>query len=106
MKIKQAKFLNVYVFALAAAFLFAAARGDAQSAYSNAVMALNPAGYWPLQDNVQPVMGDIETNYGSLGPIANGYYSDTNAQHGVASPFAGDTCINFTSAGAGFLGIP
>ncbi len=91
---------------MAAVLLFAPSALLAQSSYSNAVMSLNPAGYWPLQENVQVPPSDIETNYGSLGSIANGYYGCTNAQHGIPSPFTGDTCINFDGNSGGFLGVP
>jgi hypothetical protein len=48
----------------------------AQSSYSNAVMALNPAGYWPLNETSAPpqVLDLTATNSGSLGAAGNGYY--------------------------------
>lgn len=44
--------------------------------YSNAVMGLNPAGYWPLNETAQPpqVLNLTTTNSGTLGAGANGYY--------------------------------
>jgi hypothetical protein len=79
MNTNPVKSIKVYASALAATFLFVAATGHAQSAYSNAVMALNPVAYWPLQENVQPPAYDTETNIGSLGPVANGYYYSSAA---------------------------
>jgi hypothetical protein len=44
--------------------------------YSNAVMALNPAGYWPLNETAQPAnpLNITATNLGTLGTAGNGYY--------------------------------
>ena len=42
--------------------------------YSNAVMALNPVSYWPLNETAAPVAAYIATNHGTLGAVANGYY--------------------------------
>src|ERR1017187_1008596 len=54
--------------------LFAATATQAQI-YSNAVIALNPDAYWPLQETVQPPLNYIATNSGTLGPLGiNGYY--------------------------------
>lgn len=61
--------------AFACLALLAAQSGQAQP-YQNAVQALNPAGYWPLNETVQPPapLNIIATNMGSLGPAGNGYY--------------------------------
>ncbi len=51
--------------------------GRAQSsAYFNAITNLNPVGYWPMHEMEPAVQGDIETNYGSLGPLGAGFYPD------------------------------
>ncbi|HVM46736.1 MAG TPA: DUF2341 domain-containing protein [Candidatus Acidoferrum sp.] len=42
--------------------------------YSNAVMALNPAAYWPLSENVATPGLYVATNSGTLGATGNGYY--------------------------------
>lgn len=46
--------------------------------YSNAVMALNPVAYWPLNETTQPPspfsFSIVATNSGSLGAQGNGYY--------------------------------
>jgi len=44
--------------------------------YSNAVVALNPVGYWPLGETTQPPMplNLTAVNLGSLGAAGNGYY--------------------------------
>jgi hypothetical protein len=81
----------------------------AQSAYSNAVMNLNPVAYWPLQETVQPPRADVETNYGSLGPVANAYYASTNAVHGFTpGAIAGDTdpAVNFLGNNQSFAVVP
>ena len=50
---------------------------QAQSlAYSNAIVALNPVGYWPMHETAAPAPADIETNYGSLGALGTAYYAD------------------------------
>jgi hypothetical protein len=53
--------------------------------YASAVLALNPVGYWPLNET----NGTTAVNYGSFGPAANGVYSDVPAcplQQGVTGP--------------------
>ncbi|HEV2329134.1 MAG TPA: DUF2341 domain-containing protein [Verrucomicrobiae bacterium] len=44
--------------------------------YSNTVMGLNPAGYWPLNETAQPpqVLNLTATNSGSAGAAGDGYY--------------------------------
>lgn len=44
--------------------------------YSNAVMALNPVGYWPLSETAQPPqpLNLTAKNLGTLGAAGNGYY--------------------------------
>ena len=51
--------------------------------YSNAVVALKPAGYWPMHEVAAPAPADIETNYGSLGTLATGYYADWALNNGA-----------------------
>ena len=74
----------------------------AQPAYFMAVTNLNPVGYWPMHEVEAPVHGDIETNYGSAGALANGYYGDWVAPVSIIHNFspgaiAGDTdpCVSF-----------
>src|SRR5580698_10385615 len=61
---------------LIAALLTAVGAVSWAQPYSNAVMALNPAGYWPLNETAQPSMpiNLTATNNGSLGATGNGYY--------------------------------
>lgn len=61
---------------LAAAALALTAGTVAQAqTYSNAVMALNPAGYWPLTETAQPPFAYyIATNLGTAGTFGNGCY--------------------------------
>ena len=57
------------------------------TAYAAAVRSNQPAGYWPLQETIAPAAATIETNLGSLGPIANAYYPNTNfARHYSRNP--------------------
>src|SRR5260221_409751 len=66
------------LFIYAASALLALAGGmtaKAQSAYSNAVMALNPVAYWPLTETTPPPPGNnVATNLGTLGEAGNGLY--------------------------------
>ena len=64
------------------------------TAYAAAVRSNNPAGYWPLQETIAPAAATVETNLGSLGPIANAYYPNTNSPDitlGTPGALAGDT---------------
>lgn len=81
---------------------------QAQSSYSNAVMSLNPVAYWPLQENVPAPRYDMETNYGSLGSIANGYYysSAVVATNIGAIPGDSDGSRNFLSGGNAGMLVP
>ena len=51
---------------------------QAQSQYFEAVTNLHPAGYWPLDETVQPpppfAQSLVVSNSGSLGATANGFY--------------------------------
>jgi hypothetical protein len=62
--------------ALGALALFAGPEAQAQSTYSNAVVGLNPVGYWPLNETVAPPqpLNLTANNLGSLGTAGNGYY--------------------------------
>jgi hypothetical protein len=88
--------------------LAAAASVQGQSAYYQAVTNLNPAAYWPLQETVAPAQADVETNLGSLGAVANAYYSSVNAIHGMQGVTGdGDTAVSFQSGLNGsFLAVP
>jgi len=86
--------------------LAAAMPGWSQSLYSNAVMNLNPVTYWPLQETTPPPNYDVETNYGSLGSIANAYYASTNALHNQAAAMAGDSAVRLNAAAGSFAIVP
>jgi len=64
-------------------------------AYATNVLALNPAGYWPLQETNAPAPATMETNYGVLGALGNAYYAITNnpgpVQFGQNGAINGDT---------------
>lgn len=74
------------------------------------VLALNPVGYWPLQETNAPAPATLETNYGSLGALGTAYYAGTNA---AAAATGGNVSFGqggaLTASGdndtaAGFLG--
>ncbi|HEX3718874.1 MAG TPA: LamG-like jellyroll fold domain-containing protein [Verrucomicrobiae bacterium] len=44
--------------------------------YSNAVIALNPAAYWPLNETNAPPPAYIATNLGTLGAAGDAYYGN------------------------------
>jgi hypothetical protein len=72
------------VLAAQTALIFAAAQLSAQSlSYSNAVTGLNASGYWPMHESAAAAPGDIETNYGTLGALGNGYYPDWSVNSGA-----------------------
>ncbi|HEX4349598.1 MAG TPA: hypothetical protein VH251_04400, partial [Verrucomicrobiae bacterium] len=60
----------------AAAAALLAGRSAVAQTYSNAVMGLNPVGYWPLNETVAPPqpVNLTANNLGSLGAEGNGYY--------------------------------
>jgi autotransporter-associated beta strand protein len=95
---RNPKFVNLKSFAMMAAVsvtLLVAMAGRGQSTYFHAVTNLNPVGYWPMHEVEAAAPGDIETNYGSLGPLATGYYPDWVAggaaiQHQVPGVLADD----------------
>ncbi|HTB85457.1 MAG TPA: LamG-like jellyroll fold domain-containing protein [Candidatus Sulfotelmatobacter sp.] len=70
--------------AAAAILLTSTSWSSAQSLlYSNAIVSLNPAAYWPMHDKAAPVAADIETNYGSLGALGTAYYADWSEYNGA-----------------------
>ncbi len=80
--------------ALVTGMLALAAMLPARADYSNAVMSLNPVGYWRLNETAFPVLvypPGTATNIGSLGVIANGtYFQDPLTQQPGALTTAGD----------------
>ena len=102
------KVKTLYSLVVATVVLSAATSIHAQSALSNAVMSLSPIGYWPMHEIEAPVPGDIETNYGWLGVLANGYYPDWASgtpapiKRGVPGALANDSdqAVSFTRGGS------
>ena len=86
--------------------MMTAARGQVN--YSNVVMSLNPVAYWPLQETTPAPRYDVETNYGSFGPIANAYYASTNAAVENQGAIAGDSdgSRNFLGNSSSFAVVP
>src|SRR5215469_9898118 len=91
-------------FALGILIGVAAIDGRGQSNYFHAVTNLGPVGYWPMHEVEGAAPGDIETNYGTLGPLGEGFYPDwvvggpaTSIKRGVPGAITGgDTAVNFT----------
>jgi hypothetical protein len=89
------------------------------SSFGLALMALDPDGYWPMHETVAPVRGDNETNYGTIGSLANGTYGDwwyidqagSNANfsvvHQTTGALAGTTnpAVTFTRATGSFMTV-
>ncbi|HEX4264253.1 MAG TPA: DUF2341 domain-containing protein [Verrucomicrobiae bacterium] len=115
------------IVSLASAVLaFAATLSTQAQTYSNAVLALNPVAYWPLNEAVQPPFGAyIATNIGTAGTGANGYYQTwfqplstgtnviyyqtNNVQHIVGAIGDSDmalNCIRSNSGAGGYVVFP
>lgn len=102
------------------AFLALAAGVTASAqTYSNTVIGLSPAGYWPLNETAQPPqpLNLTATNYGSLGAAANGYYGAWYQQSGnqwyitnniaiESGPISGDSALNCQQTGGQYIILP
>lgn len=94
-----------------AAVVALAAAAHGQSAYFQAVENLNPAAYWPLQETNPTVPAFIEPNIGSLGAVANMYYSTPDIaylypQQSGAIVNDSDTAVKFLGSANGFGLVP
>ncbi len=81
------------------------------NAYAAAVRAYQPVGYWPLQETNAPAPTTVETNLGTLGPVADAYYPDTYSTSvilGVQGALSGDTdtAVDFTTTGQPCAFVP
>jgi hypothetical protein len=72
-------------------------------AYVAAVQALNPAGYWRLNELSQPIVGGTATNLGSLGTTGDGAYFGLPGWVGGA--LAGDSDAAALFSG-GYVSVP
>ncbi|HEX3628054.1 MAG TPA: LamG-like jellyroll fold domain-containing protein [Verrucomicrobiae bacterium] len=97
------KFLNALV--VTVGLLVPATLANAQSAYYQAVTALSPVGYWPMHEIEPNPHGDIETNYGTVGTLATGFYGDwatlnntpiVHGQPGCIVNDSSETAVHFT----------
>ena len=70
----------------------------ADLSYSNAVAALNPVAYWPLEETNQPPL-NLATNLGTAGAAYNGFYG-SGVTLGVAGALGGstDTAASFNGS--------
>ncbi len=78
------------------------AQPASQPAYFQAITNLNPVGYWPMHEIETAAPGDTETNYGTLGLLGTGYYSDweggaanSRIHHGFPGAIASDSAVYF-----------
>src|ERR1700756_3992540 len=76
----------------------------ADLSYSNAVMALNPVAYWPLEETNQPP-SNLATNLGTAGSVYNGFYG-AGVTLGVTGALAGDSDTAASFAGNSAVTIP
>lgn len=56
--------------------------------FGSNILALHPTAYWPMHEIEAPLPGsqrDIETNYGTLGQVANAYFGDWKLNNGAPS---------------------
>ena len=65
------------------------------SPYGSNVIAMGASGYWPMHEKeTQPLVGDVETNYGTYGAMGDGYYQDwaqPTVTHDSQGAIAGST---------------
>jgi hypothetical protein len=66
--------LKTLLLALVAFLSTVLARAD--NSYSNAVEALSPVAYWPLNETTQPPAAYVAANIGTLGAKGNAYYGN------------------------------
>jgi hypothetical protein len=101
--------------------LIAGYTGQAQP-YSNAVMALNPVAYWPLNETTQPTpfLNLTATNLGMLGATANGSYgawyqatgntfyltNNISQVNAVTFPFDGSKAMNCQRQPGQYVVVP
>lgn len=75
--------------------MMASIMARASNSYSNAVMALNPAGYWPLNETQAPPPLFVASNSGTLGTQGNAFYKNTynlsGTTYSASSLFANNT---------------
>lgn len=88
--------------------------------YSNAVVGLDPAGYWPLNETTQPpqALNMTAQNLGVLGAAGNGFYGawyqpsgntwyiTNNAAQTAGITADGDTALNNTFTSGQYIVIP
>jgi Concanavalin A-like lectin/glucanases superfamily/Immunoglobulin I-set domain len=80
--------------------------------YAQTILTLGPVGYWPMQETNAPAPSDIETNLGTLGPLANAYYLDTPTNpvvsHGVTGALNsdGDPATGFNGQNNCYMAAP
>ena len=81
--------------------------------FGSNVMALNPTAYWPMHETAPGVAGDVETNLGTLGAIANAYYADWDSNnapiveltHLEPGPLNGDYAVGFAHGPASYMTV-
>jgi hypothetical protein len=84
--------------AMAVAVGAVASAATVHADYASTMTALNPVGYWRLNETTQPPAGNVATNLGTLGSAALGFYLN-NAAHPWPGAMTGSDAAAF-SAGA------
>lgn len=84
--------------------LISAIIARADLSYSNAVMALNPVAYWPLEETNQPPL-NVATNLGTAGGAYDGFYGG-GVTLGVTGALPGDSDTAASLNGATDIPVP
>src|ERR1039457_2131193 len=79
---------------VAGLLLVSSAALSARADYQSTVLSQGPAGYWRLNEIVQPPFNSIATNQGSMGTSVNGTYVGSPV-HQLPGPFAGSVALGF-----------
>ena len=88
---------------LARTFHLTVQNTNSNPAYLDTVQALNPAGYWRLNELSQPPVGGTATNLGTLGSIGDGAYHGVPGWLGGALAGDADTAALFIG---GHVSVP
>ena len=74
--------------------------------YFPAVVNLNPLGYWPLNENVQPAPAPEAANLGTLGTAYNAAYSASGITYGQPGALTDGDASIMTDGSAGVVTLP
>jgi len=85
---------------LLALFAGSPARAD----YQSTVLSQAPAGYWRLNETLQPAIVTTTANKGSVGSSADGTY-EADPTRGLPGPFAGSVAVGY-DGGSQYISTP